>query len=161
VDQVSEPSGLVYFIASSDPPRCKIGYTAGDPNKRLAALQSGSPSKLGIYCAFKGSMETEKLFHKTFAPLRVHGEWFEVKYKLLDFLLCMMDAALTRHEASWNDVFDAAEIVILADAPFKETDDKDEYLASADTSPWEWFRQALAELDAQIAEADRLTETVQ
>lgn len=148
---MKKKNGLVYFIASSVPPRCKIGFTAGDPNKRLRALQSGSPVKLGIYCAFEGSQETEKLFHKTFAPLCTHGEWFEVRHKLLDFLLCLMDAALSRHEASWNDVFEAVEVVVLAEEPIKETDDKEEYLASADTRPWEWMRQELARIDAEEA----------
>lgn len=154
--------GVVYFIASSDPPRCKIGYTAGDPNKRLRALQSGSPLKLGIYCAIEGSPATEKIFHETFAPLRVHGEWFDIKGKLLDFLLCMVDDALQRRPASWQTVFEAAEAVILADAPIRDGDDPTEYLASANTQPWEWFRSALADLDAEIdAEIEREGETVQ
>lgn len=142
---------VVYFIASSESgiERCKIGFTTGDPNKRLAALQSGSPTRLGIYCAIPGSKATEKLFHDTFSPLRLHGEWFAVRHKLLDFLLVLMDSAMERRPADWLEVFEAIELVVLADGPIKAQDDKDEYLASANTEPWEWMRLALAQADAE------------
>jgi hypothetical protein len=150
---MSKMPGLVYFIATTEgPTRCKIGYTTGNPQARLRNLQCGSPVPLGIYCALEGNMETEKRFHETFAPLRVHGEWFDVKGKLLDFLLCLLDDAETRKSADWVRVLEAVELVILADGPIRETDDKEEYMASANTGPWEWMREALAREDAEIAE---------
>ena len=128
----------------------KIGYTNGDPVARLKNLQTGSPLPLGIYTAIDGNRETEKRFHQTFAPLRIHGEWFSVKGKLLDFLLCLLDDANARRPASWVTVFEAVELVILATEPLRESDDRDEYLASADAAPWEWMREQLAIIDAEI-----------
>jgi hypothetical protein len=147
--------GLVYFVVTSQedgPLRCKIGYTKGEPQKRLQALQCGSPAKLSIYCAFAGNKATEKRFHDTFAPLRLHGEWFEVKGKLQDFMIALLDDAMTRRPADWTNVLIAVEVVILADEPIRDTDDKDEYLASANTEPWEWMREALAAIDAEEVE---------
>jgi hypothetical protein len=145
--------GLVYFIGASNGAEAmvKIGFTKGDPTDRLRNLQCGSPLRLGIFTAFPGSQETERLLHKTFAPLRIHGEWFQVKLKLLDFLVVLMQDALTRRPADPVHVLEAVEIVVLADKPIKDSDDPEEYLASADTAPWEWMRQALAEADAEEA----------
>lgn len=145
--------GLVYFIVTpgTELMRCKIGFTAGEPNKRLQALQGGSPLKLAIYCAFDGTKETEKLFHQTFAPLRVHGEWFDLKGKLLDFLLCLMDDAETRRPADWVNVLSAIEAVVLAEGPFRKDDQStpEEYAASADPSHWKWMADILAIEDAE------------
>jgi hypothetical protein len=145
--------GIVYFVAArnGDAARVKIGFTRGDPTARLRNLQCGSPLPLGIYTAIEGDERVEKLFHQTFAPVRLHGEWFEVKGKLLDFMLCLMDDALERKPADWVHVLEAVELVILATEPIRDTDDPEEYLASADTTPWEWMREALAAEDAKDA----------
>jgi hypothetical protein len=144
---------MVYFIAATqgDDVRVKIGFTRGEPADRLRSLQCGSPLPLGIYTAFEGDKATERLFHKTFAPLRLHGEWFAMKGKLRDFMICLMDDAMTRRPADWIHVLEAVEIVILADAPIRDDDDPAEYMASADMSPWEGMRQCLAEMDAEEA----------
>lgn len=145
--------GLVYFITfrHGADVRVKIGYTSGDPNARLRNLQCGSPLPLGIYTAFDGDKATERRFHDTFAPLRLHGEWFAMKGKLRDFLLCLYDEAIERRPAKWVSVFEAVEMVILASEPIRDDDDPEEYMASADAGPWEWMREALAESDAQEA----------
>jgi hypothetical protein len=150
---MKQKTGLVYFVSSTvgGVARVKIGFTRGDPTARLRALQCGSPLPLGIYTAFEGDERMEKAFHQTFAPLRLHGEWFEVKGKLLDFLLCLMDDAMERKPANMVHVLEVVELVILATEPIRETDDPEEYLASADTSPWEWMRKLLAEEDAKEA----------
>lgn len=145
--------GLVYLITCShgDETRVKIGFTRGEPADRLRNLQCGSPLPLGIYTAFPGTKETERLLHRTFAPLRLHGEWFVMRGKLRDFMLCLLEDAQTRRPADPVHVLEAVEIVILADAPIRDDDDPAEYMASADASPWEWMRQALAEADADEA----------
>ncbi len=150
---MSKKKGLVYFIVShhGDDVRVKIGFTAGDPQARLRNLQCGSPVELAIFTAFEGSQETEKLFHATFAPLRLHGEWFAMKGKLRDFMLCLVEQALTRRPADWTAVFEAVEAVILSDEAIRDDDDHEEYMASADASHWEWMRLALAEADAEGA----------
>ena len=147
-----KPDGLVYFIASvhGDDVRVKIGYTKGDPNQRLRNLQCGSPMPLGIYTAFPGNRETEKRFHETFAPLRLHGEWFAMKGKLRDFMICLHDDAMTRQPADMVHVLEAVELVILADEPIRDDDDPEEYIASADMGAWEDFRRALEAHDRAL-----------
>jgi hypothetical protein len=150
---VSKKQGLVYFIASVQEKevRVKIGFTRGDPMARLRNLQCGSPFPLGIYTAFSGDEATEKLFHRTFAPLRLHGEWFEMKGKLRDFLICLFDDAMERKPADWDHVFEAIQVVILATEPIRDDDDPEEYMGSANMEPWEWMHAALAEADAEGA----------
>lgn len=152
---MSGKKGLVYFIITSDAGddvRVKIGFTAGDPISRLRNLQCGSPLELAIFTAFEGTKDTERLFHETFAPVRLHGEWFAMKWKLRDFMLAMIDEATTRKPADWVSVFEVIECVILSDdLPIRYGDDPEEYRASADARPWEWMRVALAEADAEGA----------
>lgn len=145
--------GMVYFITSSHGGeiRVKIGYTASDPMDRLRNLQCGSPVPLGIYTAFDGDKETERRFHETFAPLRLHGEWFLMKGKLRDFMLVLLDDANSRRPANWTHILEAVELVILAEEPIRDDDDPAEYMASANTRPWEWMREALAAADAEEA----------
>lgn len=64
--------GKVYFISGGD--IIKIGYTSGDPEDRMAQLQSGSPAKLFIMATMPGDMKREKLMHRRFKDLRAHGE---------------------------------------------------------------------------------------
>lgn len=150
---MSKRKGLVYFVTShhGDDVRVKIGFTSGDPVARLRNLQCGSPVELAIFTAFEGTQETEKRFHETFSPLRLHGEWFDMKGKLRDFMLCMVEQALTRKPADWTSVFEAVELVILSDDAMRDDDDPAEYHASADAGPWEWMRLALAQADAEEA----------
>jgi hypothetical protein len=65
----------VYFIGS-DEGMIKIGV-AGDPKARLRDLQAGSPVKLRILATTTGGQAGEGAYHKRFADLRAHGEWFE------------------------------------------------------------------------------------
>jgi hypothetical protein len=144
--------GLVYFVVTVGEPnvRVKIGHTRGDVNSRLRNLQCGSPVPLAVYMAFDGTQDTERAFHRTFAPLRMHGEWFAMKGKLRDFMICLMPDAEQRRPADWVHVLEAVELVILANEPIRDDDDHEEYMASADTSAWEWMRALLAADDAEI-----------
>lgn len=145
--------GLVYFITAihGKEVRVKIGFTRGDPIARLRNLQCGSPLPLGIYTAFDGDEDMERRFHETFAPLRLHGEWFDMKGKLRDFMVVLMEDAMGRKPADWVHILEAVELVILATDPIRDDDDPDEYMASANTAPWEWMRVALAAADAEEA----------
>lgn len=100
-------SGYVYFITTYGedcPARCKIGFTSGRPNDRLNSLQCGSPIKLKFYCAFVGTMDTERDLHNIFREYRIHGEWFSVEGRLLSFL-----SSLVREVDSGN-IFSAARL---------------------------------------------------
>lgn len=86
-------SGFVYFVApealfcrDGDTQFVKIGYTRNAPESRLSALQTGCPIPLKVYFYTDGSPELEAAFHEAFAPLRHFGEWFNLEYRLHDFM---------------------------------------------------------------------------
>jgi hypothetical protein len=84
------PPQLVYVIAAPDG-TSKIGI-AGDPEKRLRELQTGSPVLLTLVGAMPGGLALERLLHRRWAAHRIHGEWFapEVQHDLAQ-LLAVLD----------------------------------------------------------------------
>lgn len=108
-------SGYVYFITpeaifhrpENDEVRLvKIGYTGGDPNARLSALQCGSPIPLVLHSYIDGSPELEKAFHAAFAQHRMLGEWFAICHKLFDLLVWL--------EAEGDDKYLSRDRVVTA-----------------------------------------------
>lgn len=81
------PVGWVYFIACTDSGRCKIGFTKGDPLKRLANLQTGSASEMSLIAMHPGPVESERALHEKFAADRLHGEWFRMSDSLRAYLV--------------------------------------------------------------------------
>lgn len=79
-------TGTIYFIQSHEFPRVKIGFTAGNPRKRLKALQTGSPTVLGLMLALPGTQRDEQEVHKLFDYERLHGEWFELSPRLVAYM---------------------------------------------------------------------------
>lgn len=69
---------IVYFVQPVEGGLVKIGSTF-DMKRRLAGLQTGSPVVLRVvaYAPGFGSRALEKYFHRHFATLRRHGEWFD------------------------------------------------------------------------------------
>lgn len=63
----------LYFIACGD--NVKIGVSS-DPNARLETLATGAPGPLYLIAAIPNAGHREAEFHKRFAHLRTHGEWF-------------------------------------------------------------------------------------
>lgn len=55
----------------------KVGMST-DVRKRLATLQTGSPEPLRVYWAVPGGRALETRLHRTLAPWRKHGEWFDL-----------------------------------------------------------------------------------
>lgn len=76
---------FVYFIGPRDwhVGRVKIGVTQANPRLRLASFQTGSPYLLEIYAFARGDRALEQMLHDAFAPLRLHGEWFNMDHRLL------------------------------------------------------------------------------
>jgi hypothetical protein len=138
----------IYIILAGEDilsaPRCKIGYTQGDPLQRMRDLQCGSPVKLGLYCYFDGGKKAERILHETFAPLNTHGEWFEIRAKLHDFLCYLMEDAANGGEVSGETLCVAVCDVILAENTFHPSQNLREYLESADTKHWDFLREPLA-----------------
>jgi hypothetical protein len=73
-----EPS--VYFIASADLSRVKIGKTQGDLSSRSQSryfdLQRSSPYQLLLVADVIGYTAVERWLHMHFRDHRLHGEWF-------------------------------------------------------------------------------------
>lgn len=80
---------MIYFIRGRESGRIKIGYTAGDPERRLAALQTGSSEVLELVVAVDGDQQRERALHRQLAAARLTGEWFSPTLEVLS----MVDAA--------------------------------------------------------------------
>ena len=65
---------MIYFI--SDGEYLKIGYTSGDVETRISALQIGNARKLQLVGYIDGGRETEAILHRVFHEFNVGGEWF-------------------------------------------------------------------------------------
>ncbi len=83
LSDVTWADGCIYYIMSGETGRVKIGFTKGDPTKRMKSLQTGSPTKLGIVAIHPGTPDTESKLHRQFDADRVHGEWFEFSDDLI------------------------------------------------------------------------------
>lgn len=72
------PEGFIYFAAIGEPyiTWAKIGFTKGDPNKRIAALQTGCPFKLKLLGYIFGNLPMEQEIHDVLKHERGIGEWF-------------------------------------------------------------------------------------
>jgi hypothetical protein len=73
-------TGWVYFaiIGSPEPEFMKIGYTSGDPNKRIASLQTGCPVWISLIQIVPGNYDMERELHGVLKDDRCCGEWFKV-----------------------------------------------------------------------------------
>jgi len=66
-------------VGSKAPRLVKIGFTAGDPQKRLLDLQVGCPYPLRVLWQStpKHGLQSETKLHVLFDAYCVHGEWFD------------------------------------------------------------------------------------
>ena len=78
--------GCVYFIRSEKTHAIKIGFTAGQVEKRLSSLQTAHPYKLQLLATIPGTLEYEKSLHERFASFRLEGEWFQPHPDILAFI---------------------------------------------------------------------------
>ena len=78
----------VYFIRTKGKPsRIKIGK-ARDPEKRMAAIQTGCPYPLELMAKIKCTSDrhaysVEKAVHDVMAKYRKQGEWFRASDKVI------------------------------------------------------------------------------
>lgn len=68
---------MIYFIRSGKSDAVKIGYSSGEPKRRLGRLQIGNPEKLHLLAVAPGDRLDEERWHWEFSHLRVRGEWFK------------------------------------------------------------------------------------
>jgi hypothetical protein len=69
---------VIYFARQPRTDLVKIGYTYGDPARRLAALQTGHADPLHLMGAADGDEAAERDWHARFAASRVRREWFRL-----------------------------------------------------------------------------------
>ncbi|MGA5823717.1 GIY-YIG nuclease family protein [Kitasatospora sp. NPDC094028] len=80
-ETANEPTGsCVYVIAGVAGGPVKIGHTS-DLQRRLAALQCGSPVRLETLATFVGGQELETALHLLLTDHRIEGEWFDLADK--------------------------------------------------------------------------------
>lgn len=79
--------GRVYFATSAGPrDAVKIGWTACDPDQRLASLQTGSPTELRFLAVVVAHSPFEAWCHRQFEDDRKYGEWFARTPRLTRFV---------------------------------------------------------------------------
>lgn len=71
--------GFVYFAVVGYPyvTHVKIGYTKGDPEKRVRSLQTGCPYPIKLLGYVFGNIHREQELHDVLKSARSFGEWFE------------------------------------------------------------------------------------
>ena len=74
---IGADEGTIYFIENSRG-HIKIGWTSGNPKKRLQALQTGESEPLKLLATQTGTASQEQALHVRFAAFKVGGgsEWF-------------------------------------------------------------------------------------
>lgn len=87
---------MIYFAHAEGTDLVKIGFTAGDPAKRVGELQTGCPHKLVLLASIEGSEQDEAKWHRDFAADRLNGEWFRLSVPLL---LAVLTSLLKRPSA--------------------------------------------------------------
>ncbi len=87
---------IVYFIGSHAARCVKIGVTQGMAKSRLRTLQTGCPFRLELFGFAEGDVGLERKLHRTFDPVWLHGEWFELRDKLEDFI-CYIEGYADAH----------------------------------------------------------------
>jgi predicted nucleic acid-binding Zn ribbon protein len=83
-ESFKKESGYVYFIQANGGP-IKIGWST-NPEGRLAALQTATHERLEILKVIPGSIQLETELHHRFMGLHKHGEWYEDKEELIEFI---------------------------------------------------------------------------
>jgi hypothetical protein len=90
----SFPEGVVYVLGEESMERVKIGRTIGNVHNRIAALQTGCPSKLRLVFVLRADATLERELHARFAAQRVRGEWFRLEGDLGAFIAyCLVELA--------------------------------------------------------------------
>jgi len=79
---------MIYFIQDTGSNAIKIGHS-GEPLKRLAQCQTGSPHKLIMIGVIDGGPKEERQLHRRFKKFHLRGEWFRGDNRLLEQIRAM------------------------------------------------------------------------
>lgn len=110
----------IYFVEMEGDGRIKIGFTAGQAERRVAQLQTGQPQKLRLIGTIPGDMEGERGLHQEFEYLRGNGEWFEPAKELLSTIAFLIENQKPWYFCRANRV--ASDVWESAFRPRKTTD---------------------------------------
>jgi hypothetical protein len=105
--------GLVYIMRAGD--RVKIGWCAGDVQKRRAELQTGCPDLLEIIVTFPGTRADEATLHADFAALRGVGEWFRYEEPLVRFVKLKTRPDRTTNRRAPSSAFIECAVAVKGD----------------------------------------------
>ncbi|WP_051334349.1 GIY-YIG nuclease family protein [Bradyrhizobium sp. Ai1a-2] len=81
---------LVYFAQAGDGGPIKIGFTSADPSDRIAALQTGCPTRISLLGYLAGSKRDEAGLHRRYSYLHLSGEWFRADESLIEAIGAML-----------------------------------------------------------------------
>jgi hypothetical protein len=99
VERVAGEFGqCVYFVATHNLSRVKIGYTT-NLRARLDSLKTASPVRLRLLHSTTGTLDEEKRLHEAFRHLRCRSagkEWFYLRDELREYLSHQCET--TQHE---------------------------------------------------------------
>jgi len=98
----------IYFVQPEGGGPIKIGR-ADDPEKRLRALQTGSPIPLRLCRTVQAPPTWEIRLHYTFAAWRSHGEWFKAHPALARLADAIPDRDIP------DDPIDLVNVTVTAD----------------------------------------------
>lgn len=70
------PPGTIYFAQAVGGGPIKIGWTGGDVNRRIRALQSACPFELIVTRTTPGTRADERELHRRHRFDRLRGEWY-------------------------------------------------------------------------------------
>lgn len=83
--RVTRETEVVYVVQPESLQRVKIG-SAKNVGKRIVDLQIGCPLRLRLVAQMVCIKSMEFMIHQAFEAERLHGEWFELSPRLIDFI---------------------------------------------------------------------------
>lgn len=86
----------VYFLQAGVGGPIKIGFTKGNPENRIRALQVASPVKLILIGTANGNNLEEKLLHFHLCGHRLIGEWFHPAPQVMEAIANAMKGEFPR-----------------------------------------------------------------
>lgn len=96
----------IYFIEMEGEGWIKIGFTAGDPKRRMAQLQTGQPQKLRLLGTIAGEKDAERGLHKELKNYRINGEWFRAEPEILKVIQLLIKQQLPWYHVRMQKLYE-------------------------------------------------------
>ena len=90
-----ETKGTVYVAWMQGSEFVKVGFTTGDPEKRVRAAQHGCPTPVLLIGWKAAARAEERDFHERFRAQRACGEWFRMNAEMKAVLSSEFGVAFT------------------------------------------------------------------